>query len=147
MSEHKDEFKDTNNKQDIIAHAQELKTKEDFQNYIEEIFPGWLQYVATEYSPDYSYLNDNWKKICEMNNVEPQKIVLVKSIQFDDDHKILQSFCELMTRRGYVVRRTSEFTLCGKCHRILPVIEVWHLMKEKGLPVPRRYSQFCRGCL
>lgn len=139
-------YRDPKNRDDIISRFEKLSDKKEIQEFIEEIFPGWLQVAVDRYSYDYDYLQRNWRKICQMTNTTPKKIVLVSDIHFDEDHKLLQEFCEVMTKHGYCVRRAAEFKICEKCYSAIPDEDVWKLMRGNGMPVPRRWSNRCRDC-
>jgi hypothetical protein len=137
---------DPENVSEIINHVNDLKSPEEIQLYIQEKLPGWLIYSLMSYSKDYPHLQENWLKICEMSNTRPQKIVLVKDIIFDDNHTLLRHFCELMTRKGYVVRRIDEFIPCKKCMSAIPTFEVYDLLKSKNIKCPESWSDHCSGC-
>jgi len=141
-----DHFIDPPNATEVINGVLALSQPSEIQAYIEKTFPGWLIFSLEKYSSDYPHLQSNWHRICEMNNVQPQKIVLVADIIFDDDHKVVRAFCEYMTKTGYVVRRSGEFIACDKCMSAIPCREVHHLLKEKGLPVPGVWKNKCRTC-
>ena len=131
---------------ELIAQFSSLTDKKEIQEYDEANLPGWLIASTDEYSPDYPHLQENWTMLCMMNGVQRQKIVVVDHVSFEDDHTFLHAVCETMTCRGYVVRRKEEFTGCEVCRKAIPVVEVWHLLKEKGMAVPRSWSNTCRGC-
>jgi hypothetical protein len=139
-------YTDPSDAKELISRFSALETKEGIQEFIEEKLPGWLIASTDKYSEDYPHLQQNWAAICRMTNVRPQKIVVVDHVSFENDHSFLQAVCETMTRRGYVVRRKEEFTGCEVCRRAIPVVEVWRLLKEKGMPVPRHWSNTCSGC-
>jgi hypothetical protein len=137
---------DPPNKNEILQQLSTLSTAGDTEKFINTHFPGWLVYSLEGYSKDYSYLQGNWEKICQMTNTVPQKIILVSDIKFDEEHVATSVIAEFMTRNGYCVRRSAEFIACSKCERALPCRELWTLMKEKGMPVPAVWSNHCRNC-
>lgn len=144
-------FIDPPNKDEILATL-ELEAKNDnfdreqFREYVDRILPGWLVYATDQYSKDYPHLTNNWQRICEETKSRHEQIVLVQDIKFDNDHLVLKTVCEIMTRRGYCVRRSEEFIVCDKCLKAIPCKDVWHLLKEKGLPVPNEWSRRCKEC-
>jgi len=140
------DFSDPENVNQLISQFATLESKEEIQKFIDENLPGWLVASTDAYSSDYPHLQQNWRLVCRMNNVRPQKIVVVERIDFGDNYRLVQSIAETMTKRGYVVRRKVEFTGCEVCRKAIPVIEVWSLLKEKGMPVPRVWSASCSGC-
>lgn len=141
-----DQFIDPHNADEIIQQVLKLTEPKDIQEYIEKIYPQWLVFSLNKYSDDYPHLQHNWNKVCEMTNVEPQKIVLVKDIIFDDKHMVTCAFCEYMTKKGYAVRRMGEFIACPKCLSAIPCREVHELLKEKEMPVPNKWSNKCSTC-
>lgn len=134
-----------------------LKTRDEVKNFIDRVFPGWLVESTDRYSEDYPHLQKNWEFICGKLGAAPQRIIGVSRIEFDntcdDDERkeiprfsFIKEICEEMTKKGYCVRRVGEFTSCPVCERAIPVIEVWHLLKEKGMPVPGKWSDKCKKC-
>lgn len=148
-----DHFIDQPNKRDVIERIHNLNDEKDdekddekIQEFISSILPNWLVYSTDNYSDDYPHLRSNWNQICKMTKTSPKKIVLVQDIVFDENHEVVKEMCEFMTKRGYVVRRAGEFIVCRTCMKAIPCIEVWHLLKEKGLNVPSEWSDKCRRC-
>lgn len=119
---------------------------ENVERVIETYFPNWLVLSLTGYSKDYPHLHRNWETLCEKMNTTPQKIILVNDIVFGESPTTLNKICEYMTLHGYVVRRAGEFIACSVCEQAIPCIEIWSLLKEKGFPVPRTWSNKCTGC-
>lgn len=139
-----DKFIDSPNSAEIIKKLDTITDREEFQKYVEEILPNWLIYSIDEYCPDYPYLQQNWLHICRLNNVNPQKIVLVDDIIFDDNHTVLQHCCELLTQRGYVVRRLREYIVCHICEKAIPSREMWNMLtNNKALHIPKTWSETC----
>jgi hypothetical protein len=144
-----DYFIDSVNADEIIEKLHTLDEQKDInelRKYIDIILPKWLLYATDNYSKDYPHLRFNWEHICKMMKTEPQKIVLVQEIIFDNDHKVVKEVCEIITKYGYVVRRINEFTLCKNCLLAIPCKDVWHLLKEKKMPVPEVWSDKCSNC-
>lgn len=134
------------NREEVVKKFSEIKTPLEFKEEINKLFPDWLVCYLDGYSSDYKYLENNWKKLCETMKVPPQKILFVTEIVFDDDHKLQRQICEIMTQRGFVVRRLHEFIACPVCNRAIPCQELWQMLKSKGMPVPGSWSNKCRNC-
>jgi hypothetical protein len=123
-----------------------------FQNTIEIInseFPGWILNWVDHYSNDYSYMENNWKKICEIAEVKTKEILFVDDIDFKGENEKQKAFLllsELLTRNGYCVRRLEEFTLCKKCAGAIPCKEIWKKLKECNMPVPKIWKENCTNC-
>jgi hypothetical protein len=142
-------LKNPENTEEILKQILEMKTYEEFKNIIDKTFPSWIIDSCDNYSIDYPHLNSNWKKICQMQNVNSKKIVLVKYLIFNDpEYSLLSSICEIMTRFGYCVRRISEFTKCVKCENAIPSIDIWtHLNTNcKNFTIPKKWSDKCENC-
>jgi hypothetical protein len=142
-----DSFFDPENKEEIIEKFRSLEaSNREMQEYIEKIFPGWLVYSFDHYSMDYPHLTDNWLMICRLANTERKKIVLVREIFFDSIHSVLQTFAEVMTKKGYAVRRVGEFIPCSVCFSAIPNENIWLLLRNNGFPVPEKWDQICSSC-
>jgi len=140
---------DPENFQEIISSLHSLTSREDVVKLINTNFPNWLVDEIKSYSSDYPHLQRNWEAICKMSGTSPQSIILVSDVAFrgDTEHTTISEFCEYMTKKGYVVRRVGEFIKCEVCYSAIPCIEIWHLMKEKKMPVPAEWRNVCTGCL
>jgi len=140
-------YSDPPESKELISQLKSVSSnKEELREFVEKTFPGWLLASTDKYCKDYPHLQQNWEHICGMNNVQPQKIVVVDQVKFDENHALLRTICDVMTQRGYVVRRKEEFTGCEVCRHAIPVREVWQLLKDKGLPVPTVWSTNCSEC-
>lgn len=118
----------------------------DIQKLITRTFPTWLIHSTPKYSEDYPHLDKNWTFVCDKNCASKQQIVIVDCIIKDDEHLLLNIFCERMTREGYIVRRKEEFVSCGKCGAAIPCERVYKHMKDNSLPVPDEWSSTCLYC-
>ncbi len=140
------QFVNPPNSKEILETMASISDSTQAELLINKYFPDWIVHSLPRYSSDYSYLDQNWQRICDKLNVSKQKIVLVSDITFDSDHSTINQIAELMTKHGYVVRRQSEFGFCPVCAGAIPCMEVWRLMKEKDLPVPNMWSDTCSNC-
>ncbi len=148
-----DIYEDGPNSEQIICDFKNILDRNnplEMQEFIENNYPGWLCGVTDEYSHDYSFLANNWKIICDKIKTRPQRIITVKRVFFDKKdnvrHHTIMTFCEELTRKGYVIRRMDEFINCSVCYKALPTYELWEHMKQKGLPVPPEWDTVCSGC-
>lgn len=140
------DFSNPCNTDAILKELNEAKTEEDGEEIINAYFPGWIVDSLPDYSADYPHLRINWSAICDKLKVKKQKIILVEELKFDSNHTTINTIAELLTRKGYVIRRVGEFGGCPICKHAIPCVEVWHLLKEKRLPVPAEWSGTCRKC-
>lgn len=147
----------------VLNELDACTTDEEVYLLIKKTFPDWLVSYTNAYCPDYKHLPRNWEAICKQNNTTPKTIVFVKDVSFAkggsgggmaarrstshlNEEFVKQTFCEMMTKKGYVVRRESEFQPCTVCTKAIPCIQVWHLMKEKQMPVPKEWADKCSSC-
>lgn len=133
-------------KKELTKYFLTLETKEQIRDFIDSHFPGWLIASTDNYTIDYPHLQSNWKQICSMNCVTQQKIVVVDGIYFDDQHSLLRTIAEVMTRKGYVVRRKEELTGCEDCQQAMPTKPIWRQFKQYGLNVPKTWKPVCSKC-
>lgn len=131
---------------ELLKNIQECKTISDVETLVEAYYPAWIVAILNDYSSDYSHLHANWTKLCNYSNVSPQKIILVKDIDFTEQTSEKARLCEALTRKGYCIRRAEEFVACQTCYRAIPCPELWANLKERGLPVPDEWSRQCSKC-
>ena len=121
----------------------------EVDEYLHVNIPGWVVYSIDDYCDDYGWLKKNWQAMCEKFNVRPQKIIIVKRLNFNNatgEDFIINQLSSTLTTKGYVVRREGEFTLCKVCEKAIPCKEIYDLMKELGAPVPKCWSNKCTTC-
>jgi hypothetical protein len=114
---------------------------------IDSIFPSWIIEKSEKYSQDYAFLTENWKRVCSLNNTSPTQIILVDSLIFDDNHKLIQIFCNLLTTAGYCIRRRTEFQTCKYCNTCIPSESLYYIMKNMNTPTPLFWSAKCQHCM
>lgn len=139
-------YSDTTEVKKLTDDFLSLNDKDEIQTFIETNLPNWLIAATDSYTVDYPHLQRNWHQICTMNSVEPQKIVIVDEIVFDDDHSLTRLIAETMTRKGYVVRRKEELTGCSECRQAMPTKPVWTKFVHHGLNVPKKWKTICSNC-
>lgn len=98
------------------------------------------------YSADYAYLNDNWTVVTNKIGVSKKFIILVDLICYDEDHRLLHTICEELTKKGYVIRRKGEFIKCNKCGSALMSKDIWEYANGLKLRVPQVWSDKCSNC-
>lgn len=117
---------------------------------IEEYVPNWIIGSVFDYSPDYPHLKNNWLTICNQIKVDPQKILLVSKIPLDPEAKEAKEIaliCEILVRKGYVVRRNCEITQCEVCKKaLIPKTLYDELPRDKIKNLPDSWSNKCKNC-
>jgi len=137
---------DPPDQKELITEFLSLETTDQIKDFINLHLPGWLIASTDRYTVDYPDLQKNWQHICDMNSVQPQKIVIVDDIIFDNDHSFMLFICEAMTRKGYVVRKKEELFGCEECGYAMPCKTIWRKFKDRGVDVPRVWKTICSVC-
>ena len=130
----------------VLKELESIGDHNKIHELISRTFPTWLIHSTSKYSEDYPHLDKNWTFICERNGASKRQIVIVDHIIKDDDHLLINIFCERMTREGYIVRRKEEFIGCDICGAAIPSERVYRHMKDNSLPVPDVWCQKCSSC-
>lgn len=149
------DFTDPSNVIEILEQICKLPTLGDIQPLLIKTFPTWIIGSMSGYSLDYPTLNDNWVEICQKMNIKPTEILLVEDLFLQDaslpaehqTHKLVNTFAEILTRSGFVIRRKCDLFPCNNCGRAIPQSHIYDLMKKQGLQVPEVWSTFCSTCL
>ena len=141
-----DNYIDPDNSAEIIERIKTIPTVGDIKKFIDETFPNWIVTAMDSYSDDYPHLTTNWNKVCEVAKVPQTQIILVDDIRFDDSHKVIKMFAEVLTRSGFVVRNVNDFISCKKCNKALPAKHMWGAFKDRGIQVPYQWNDHCVGC-
>jgi hypothetical protein len=151
--DHYAKYQDPENSSQLIEQLRKLPAGDELINSIKNLYPSWIVGIIDNYSQDYPHLIKNWETICEMTDSQPQKILLVESLWFDavavnreGKYELLKTACDILTRKGYCVRREGEFISCEKCGKALVSFGLFVALKEKNLPVPDSWSPKCSEC-
>lgn len=140
-------YKDPENIDSILDEIKKAPTLGDIKILIDKYYPNWIIDVIEKYSLDYPNLNSNWMTVCKKCNTTPKKILIVCQIcLIDKEHVLLNTFCELLTRSGFCVRKYDDFVKCKKCSRAIPCIELYNVLKNNGNKVPECWSEVCTEC-
>lgn len=146
MSKNEVVDKDKISKDKIMTELVACTTVEAATATIRKYYPFWIIYTIDEYCPDYPILIANWNKICELTKSTPKKIVLVEELKFEEKEHPINFIAEYLTRQGYCVRRACEYLVCQKCEKAIPVQELWAQLRDRGLQVPKIWSDKCEKC-
>lgn len=130
----------------IIEKLTQVDNISDIEQIIESTYPSWIVAIINDYSGDYPQLTSNWINLCYKLKTTPQKIILVKDINFEDKDDPKHIICDFLTKKGYCIRRAAEFVPCVKCQKAIPCIEIWNLLKERKSTIPREWENKCIGC-
>jgi len=146
-------YQDPENSSELIEQLRKLPAGEELINSINSVYPSWIVQIIDNYSQDYSYLENNWKIISKMAFSQPQKIILVDRLWYDavavdrkGKYELLKTTCDILTKKGYCIRREGEFIPCSECGKALASFGLFVVMKEKNLPVPETWADKCGEC-
>lgn len=142
-----DKYIDPPNTFEILEKLRTLPTLGDVKYFIEETFPDWIIDGMLGYSSDYPHLQSNWEFICRQIGVDTKQIVIVDYMAMDENHTVIRTFAELMSRVGFCVRRKEDLFPCKNCRLALPQPEFYDLLVLKGVKdIPSRWSTVCENC-
>lgn len=141
-----DKFIDPKNISDILEEIKNAPSMKDIYEIIEKVYPGWILMFLVKYSDDYNHIQRNWEYACKENKLNKGQIMIVDTLEFDDDHKLIQIFCEIYAKSGFMVRGKDELYPCEICDCAIPCEESYNIMKQKGLNVPEKWSNRCIKC-
>ena len=147
-------MEDPENLDEIIELISSIKTMGEIFKLIDDTFPKWVLKILDGFSKDYALLDDNWTTLCNENNVNKAKIIIVSRIDFIDDddkdndkYKLVRLFSELLTKSGFVVRDFVHILPCPTCNLALPTENMYTIMQQmKVESIPSEYSKKCIGC-
>ena len=140
-------YRDPNNTKEIIEEIKKCATMGDVNNIITRVFPDWQIAAFSGFCTGYPHLNNNWYNLCSRIGVGPTQVLVVRELSFEDDHTLLRTFVECLTRAGFAVRRMTDYVPCSKCENIaVPTPQIHELMKEKGIVVPDTNVPICISC-
>lgn len=131
-------------------------------SYAYILLPKWIVHRSEHYTLEYSQLERNWVNLCTRWNTTPKYILAVDFIPPQNEinqYSIIHTFCNLLTRNGYVIRHQSHLSCCQKCNRMMLSQQVWQHMKaqmdhyrsknpDSNIPstVPDHWSSICQEC-
>jgi hypothetical protein len=117
---------------------------------INEIAPDWIISICEKYSKDYPTLENNWTFFCEKFGTKKGRILLVNKIVMDprrEDFREMDILCNILSKKGYIIRRKEEFKFCEKCNSVLPSVGVYNKLKENKItPIPHIWAPNCQNC-
>src|SRR5690242_5338935 len=137
-------YSDPPNTDELLKVLSSLTSDEEIITSINNLYPGWIKNTYTSYSDDYPHLTENWNKLALHLGVSPQKILAVEILALDIvlrsnqevKVKLLSEASEILTRKGYTVRREEEFLGCIFCGKAIPSKGVYdHLLELNKFPI------------
>ena len=138
-------YKDPENVEEILERLKTLPTLKEVKELIDQVFPTWIVTAIPGYSNDYKFFQNNWIMISGMGHVPTTEILIVGDMVFDEDHILIRTFAELLTRSGFSVRRKQEFIPCETCGLAIPTLNFYNLIEERSV-IPPKWSSKCTSC-
>lgn len=145
-------YSDPPNTEELISSLKSLSDEEEILSSIKSLYPDWIKGIYSRYCDDYSFLQDNWEKLCMHLSVTPKKILTVEMLSLDvftqtgTFPKLLSEASEILTLKGYCIRREREFERCLFCDKAVPTEKVYEHLKKMN-PLAFKYSPACSACL
>lgn len=140
-------YQDPENVDEIITKLKLLPTMKEVKKLIEEVYPNWFITILPQYSNDYKQLQTNWVNVANKIGVPICHIIIVDDMIFDDNHTLIRTFAELLTRAGFSVRRKEEFFPCQVCGNAIPSKQMYEIYsKTQELTIPETWSSKCKEC-
>ena len=139
----------------IIEKIALSEDEEEIRSEVDKLLPNWFKYAFNDYSDDYPHLKSNWEIMCNNLNCKRQKIICVKSIPLAYNEKIdenffeIQAVIEILSRKGYIIRRENELIACEVCKKAIISHEIYHQMKKlnkEEFQLPEVWSKYCMEC-
>lgn len=159
MQTHLSKYSDPPNVDNLLSSLKSLSSEDEILSSIRSLYPDWIKNIYSSYSSDYPHLTENWGKLCLHLGVSPKKIVTTEVLALEliiyiaenkltQTVKLLTEASEILTQKGYCIRRESEFGGCIFCHKAIPSEKVHaHLKNACKFSIPIKWSPACSECL
>jgi hypothetical protein len=144
MEKENDLYKDPSNAEKILYELTQCPTVKEILDILNKIYPKWIIVVLNQYCGNYPQLQLNWEKVCKESFTDPKKIVIVDFMFFDENHRLIRAFAEIMTRLGFCVRSKNEILPCESlvCGNAVTSNEFFNHLQHR----PEKWSSFCKKC-
>lgn len=121
---------------------------------IEHDYPGWIQHTLDGYADEYAHFQQNWKLMCDMLKCKPEQILLVSEIEpyesEDQEKSFIQKGCDVLTQKGFCVRRVTEFQPCREnCGVAIPTLALHQKLHAHPMiqnRIPAVWKDTCDSC-
>lgn len=139
-------YEDPENVQDIIKDIFKMKTIQDIVDLLNTLYPSFIRDKLEEYSKDYPHFDINWRGMCLTLKVKKAYILIVDEFHIDEKHILLQTFCEVLTQAGFIIRKYTEFFPCAVCKSALPTEEIYTKLVTAKVKTPSEWDKKCISC-
>lgn len=111
--------------------------------------PAWVVKICKHYTNDFVFLEKNWQNLCNQWNTTPKEIIIVDFLpreQGFEDYKILEKFCNRLTKYGFVIRSHTELVPCEICKNAQITEQVYrHLTHLHS--THKEWNPICTMCM
>ncbi len=109
-------------------------------------------FILNGYDPTYSFLTNNWEKICDHYGTKRQSLIICEFAYVDltdsKESTEMVLLCDELTKRGYCIRRLCEFEPCaGSCGVGIVSENYFNKTGNVWKFLPSQWSKFCSHCL
>ena len=141
-------YEDPSDIDNVIKKLMNTPTIGDIKLLCDEHLPGWIVDFMHGYSSDYPRLLENHKKISESLKVEKRGIIIVRHLEMSPKHKLLNLVADVITRSGFLIRRSTELFACKKCNMAIPTKQLYDiLVSVDKIGLPSKWSDTCSICM
>jgi hypothetical protein len=141
-----EEYTDPENIDEILNEITQSRTLGEIKNITDRYLDGWIICMIDEYSSDYQHLTNNWNNICRQLGIEKKCIIIVKLVSGDDNHRLIRTVSEILTKLGFVVRDIYAVDMCVVCRKCIPSKKAYDMMKNMNIKIPDEWSNKCENC-
>ena len=131
---------------DIMEEIKGCRNFKDIEILMHKKLPGWCLGFMDKFSDDYPEFTKNWHKTCEKVGIKPAQIMIVKKLDITKKNSAHTFFADCFTGAGFCVRRNIEFTSCPACSSAIPTKNLYNIIKENNVNIPRKWSSYCVNC-
>jgi hypothetical protein len=137
-------YEDPENYESILEEIKNAPTLREVHDIVKRVYPDWIVCLLDGFSKDYQHLDKNWRKVCVQMKVRPTKVMIVNNFEHNNDNmKLVNIFCEIFTKSGFSVKKSSEYIPCVNCQYAIPVPEVYDRFKNSRFSIPDKWKDVC----
>lgn len=140
-----DKYTDPPNWLTYTDEIREAKTLGDVKAIVDRLYPDLIVGTIPRFSQDYPNLQRNWYKVFEPTKITPTCILIFRTYEPDENHKLVAHIAECFTKAGFLVRTTMDLQPCTICGNALPTQMYHTAMAGKGIALPE-WSNKCSSC-
>ena len=116
---------------------------EDIMNIVNILLPDWMEHSAKEYAKEYNELSKTWEELCKKIKTTKKYILIVKYLPLEDktdNDKWINIIANQLVEKGYLLRRSSELTVCQKSGQAIVTEKMFSYFKKYNAFFPEKWS-------